>query len=88
MNPIKVSKTDSLSCLHAIEHFGLGRYNDSIYIDDHMKSISNLVSMLEKNGILYINFPIGKTDEVHFNAHRVFNPKSIFKIIVLDHKWN
>ena len=79
MNPLKVSKTDSLSCLHAVEHFGLGRYNDPIDINGHMKGISNLVSMLEKNGILYISFPIGKKDEVHFNAHRVFHPKSIFK---------
>tara|TARA_B100000212_G_C27352743_1_gene524427 strand:+ start:392 stop:1168 length:777 start_codon:yes stop_codon:yes gene_type:complete len=79
MNPQKALKTDSLSCLHAIEHFGLGRYNDPIDIDGHMKGISNLVSMLEDNGILYISFPIGKKDEVHFNAHRVFHPKSIFK---------
>lgn len=79
MNPLQVSRTDSLSCLHAIEHFGLGRYNDPIDINGHMKGISNLVSMLEKNGILYISFPIGKKDEVHFNAHRVFHPKSIFK---------
>ncbi len=79
MNPLKVPKTDSLSCLHAIEHFGLGRYNDPIDIDGHIKGICNLVSMLEKNGILYISFPIGKTDEVHFNAHRVFHPKSILK---------
>ena len=79
MNPAKVSKTDLLSCLHAIEHFGLGRYNDPIDIDGHIKGIGNLVSMLEKHGILYISFPIGKTDEVHFNAHRVFHPKSIQK---------
>tara|TARA_Y200000002_G_C22588313_1_gene624006 strand:- start:22 stop:798 length:777 start_codon:yes stop_codon:yes gene_type:complete len=78
MNPLQVSKTDSLSCLHAIEHFGLGRYNDPIDIDGHIRGISNLVSMLEKNGILYLSFPIGKKDEVHFNAHRIFHPKSIF----------
>ena len=78
MNPLKVTKTDSLSCLHAIEHFGLGRYNDPINIDGHITGITNLTSMLEKNGILYISFPIGKTDEVHFNAQRVFHPKSIF----------
>jgi len=79
MNPQKVLKTDSLSCLHAIEHFGLGRYNDPIDINGHIKGIGNLVSMLDKNGILYISFPIGKTDEVYFNAERVFHPKSIFK---------
>ena len=79
MKPQLLKKTDSLSCLHAIEHFGLGRYNDPIDVDGHMKGISNLVSLLEKNGILYISFPIGKTDQIHFNAHRVLHPKSIFK---------
>ena len=79
MNLQKFPKTDSISCLHAIEHFGLGRYNDPIDIDGHIKGINNLVSMLEENGKLYISFPIGKTDEIHFNAHRVFHPKSIFK---------
>ena len=28
---------------------------------------------------MYISFPIGKNDEVHFNAHRIFHPTSIFK---------
>ena len=79
MNLQKFPKTDSISCLHAIEHFGLGRYNDPIDIDGHIKGINNLVSMLEENGKLYISFPIGKTDEVHFNAHRVFHPRSILK---------
>ena len=25
-------ETDSLSCLHTLEHFGLGRYNDPINV--------------------------------------------------------
>tara|TARA_Y100000589_G_C26994415_1_gene564002 strand:- start:107 stop:883 length:777 start_codon:yes stop_codon:yes gene_type:complete len=80
MYPQKIKKTDSLSCLHAIEHFGLGRYTDSIDIDGHVKGINNLVALVEEKGHLYISFPIGMKDEVHFNAHRVFHPKSIFKI--------
>ena len=28
---------------------------------------------------MYISFPIGKKDEVHFNAHRVFHPTTILK---------
>ena len=79
MNPQQFKKTDSLSCLHAIEHFGLGRYNDPIDINGHIKGITNLVSILKSQGILYLSFPIGKTDEIHFNAHRVFHPKSIFE---------
>ena len=37
--------------------------------------------MLKPRGILYISFPIGKKNEVHFNAHRVFHPKDIFSWI-------
>lgn len=80
MRPVEINKTDSLSCLHAIEHFGLGRYGDQIDIKGHFKGINNLISLIKSNGILYISFPIGKKDEVHFNAHRIFHPKSILKI--------
>lgn len=72
------TKTDSLSCLHAIEHFGLGRYGDPIDIDGHLKGFQNMADMLEPKGRLYISFPIADQDEVHFNAHRIFAPTSIF----------
>tara|TARA_B100000242_G_scaffold285275_1_gene249544 strand:+ start:1061 stop:1738 length:678 start_codon:yes stop_codon:yes gene_type:complete len=79
MRPLEIKKTDSLSCLHAIEHFGLGRYGDQMDINGHFKGITNLVSLIKSKGVLYISFPIGKKDEVHFNAHRVFHPKTILK---------
>ena len=79
MNPQDLGETDSLSCLHAIEHFGLGRYSDPIDIDGHNKGIANLVNLVSKGGRLYISFPIGKNDEIHFNAHRVFRVDTIFK---------
>ncbi len=72
-------KSDSVSCLHAIEHFGLGRYSDKIDINGHNKGITNLVNLVSNGGRLYISFPIGKSDEVHFNAQRVFNVNSIFQ---------
>lgn len=79
MNSQDLGMTDSLSCLHAIEHFGLGRYTDPIDVDGHNKGIANLVNLVEEGGRMYISFPIGKTDEVHFNAHRVFHPATILK---------
>lgn len=79
MSSQDLEKTDSLSCLHAIEHFGLGRYSDPIDVDGHNKGITNLVNLVEENGRMYISFPIGKSDEVHFNANRVFHPASILK---------
>jgi hypothetical protein len=68
---------DSLSCLHAIEHFGLGRYGDPLNPMGHLTGFRNLVKMLKPQGTLYISFPIGVADQVHFNAHRIFKPDSI-----------
>jgi len=73
-----VGIADSISCLHAIEHFGLGRYGDPIDPEGHIKGFRNILRMLKPGGSLYISFPIGKANEVHFNAHRVFHPKDIF----------
>ena len=69
--------TDSLSCLHAIEHFGLGRYGDPVDPQGHIKGFRNLIAMLKPHGTLYISMPIGLQNEVHFNAHRVFHPRDI-----------
>jgi hypothetical protein len=71
-------RTDSLSCLHTIEHFGLGRYGDPINPIGHLVGFSNLVSMVTEGGSLYISFPISSFERVEFNAHRVFAPESIF----------
>lgn len=64
--------TDSISCLHAIEHFGLGRYNDPIDSQGHIKGIVNIYKMLKKSGIFYLSAPIGP-QRIEFNAHRVFS---------------
>ena len=75
---------DSVSCLHAIEHFGLGRYTDPIDPDGYNKGFSNILKIVDTNGMLYISFPIGQSNEVHFNAHRVFHPFDIFKWLDCD----
>lgn len=70
--------TDSLSCLHTIEHFGLGRYGDPIDPLGYLVGFKNLIAMLKPGGVLYVSFPIGLSNDVHFNAHRVFHPRDIF----------
>jgi len=77
-NPAHFCLSDSISCLHAIEHFGLGRYGDPLNPVGHKQGFNNIVAMLKPGGFLYISFPIGKSNETHFNAHRVFHPKDIF----------
>jgi len=69
-------KTDSLSCLHTIEHFGLGRYGDEINPDGYKIGIMNLSKLLEIGGTLYLSTPVGM-ERVEFNANRVFDPATI-----------
>jgi len=71
-------KADSVSCLHALEHFGLGRYGDPINPDGFNKGVENICNLVEQGGRLYLSFPISDQDLVYFNAHRTFNPMSIF----------
>jgi hypothetical protein len=86
LEPVKIEKTDSLSCLHTIEHFGLGRYSDPININGHVEGIYKLVDLVKKGGRLYISFPIGHENEIHFNAQRIFHPKWIFSIPTVSQK--
>jgi hypothetical protein len=68
--------TDSLSCLHSIEHFGLGRYGDPIDPEGHLKGLRQLKRMLKKRGTLYLSTLVGE-ERVEFNAHRVFAQRTV-----------
>lgn len=70
---------DSISCLHALEHFGLGRYGDNLDIDGYVKGFDNLYKILKPDGILYLSVPIGN-ERIEFNAHRVFAIKTILEM--------
>lgn len=67
---------DSLSCLHAIEHFGLGRYGDPINPQGYQHGIINMAQLLYPGGTLYLSTPIGQ-ERVEFNANWVFDPRRI-----------
>ncbi len=69
---------DSLSCLHAIEHFGLGRYGDPIDPQGHERGITNMAKLLKPGGLFYLSTPIGQ-ERVVFNANRVFDPNTIIR---------
>lgn len=71
---------DSLSCLHAIEHFGLGRYGDTIDPKGYKYGIANMSKLLNPDGRFYLSAPIGK-ERVEFNAHRVFDPGTIIRCV-------
>lgn len=88
---------DSLSCLHTIEHFGLGRYGDTIDIEWHLKWLRNMYKILKKWGTFYFSTPIGP-QRIEFNAHRIFDIKYLLDIFkdkytlstfsYVDDKWD
>jgi SAM-dependent methyltransferase len=66
-------KYDSVSSLHSIEHFGLGRYGDRFQVDGHEIGLRNISDLLKKEGSLYISFPIGNS-KIQFNSQRIIHP--------------
>lgn len=83
--------TDSLSCLHAIEHFGLGRYGDPLNPEGVSLGLKSMAKLLAPGGRLYLSCPVGP-DVVYFNAHRALHPASVQGLaekagLVLDTCW-
>lgn len=78
--PYKDSSISSLSCLHVIEHIGLGRYGDPIDPNGTIKACKEFKRVLKKEGLLYLAVPIGR-EKICFNAHRVFNPDTIINYL-------
>jgi len=74
-------KYDSVLCLHTIEHVGLGRYGDKIDHEGDIKAIANLKEIVSDGGKLYLSVPIGREERVEFNAHRVYNIKTILRLL-------
>lgn len=75
---LPINYCDSISSLHALEHFGLGRYGDKIDPYGHLKGFKNITKMLEVGGLFYFSVPMGK-QRVDFNAHRVFSLSYLMK---------
>ena len=70
----QAGKFPSVSSLHSIEHFGLGRYGDLLDPNGHEKGLRNISSCVSPGGYLYVSFPIGKAT-VEFNAQRIIDPE-------------
>jgi hypothetical protein len=72
----RTASIESLSCLHVVEHVGLGRYGDPIDPEGSSKALTELERVLSFGGSLYLSVPVGR-ERVCFNAHRVFSPLSV-----------
>lgn len=77
--PFEDNSIYSLSCLHVIEHIGLGRYGDKVEPNGYVKAAKELSRVLAIGGQLLLGTPIGKL-KLCFDAHRVFSYDLIIDI--------
>lgn len=75
---------DSLSCLHTIEHFGLGRYGDKLHSKPLEQGFKSLSGLLQNNGKLYLSTLIGE-EKVEFNANWIFDYDRVLTIANSNH---
>ena len=76
LSGIPDASLDSISSLHAVEHFGLGRYGDKVDPSAASKAMTALARVLAPGGRLYFSVPIGR-ERLMFNAHRIFSPATV-----------
>ena len=67
---------DCVSCLHTLEHLGLGRYGDRVDPDAWQAGLARLAGLVAPGGQLWLSVPVGRR-RVEFNAHRVFDPREL-----------
>lgn len=76
--PFRDRSIQSLSCMHVVEHIGLGRYGDPLDPEGDLKAILELKRVLAPGGSLLFVVPIGKP-RIMFNAHRIYSFDQIIR---------
>lgn len=61
----------SLSCMHVVEHVGLGRYGEPLDPDGDIHAMRELKRVLAPGGTLLFVVPVGRS-RIMFNAHRIY----------------
>lgn len=77
--PFENNSVDSISCMHTVEHVGLGRYGDDIDPEGDMVAVKELGRVVSKGGSLIFVVPVGKP-KIEFNAHRIYSYKMVIEM--------
>ncbi len=70
--PFESGSILSLSCMHTVEHIGLGRYGDPLDPGGDLKAMKELERVLALGGSLLFVVPTGRP-KIMFNAHRIYS---------------
>jgi SAM-dependent methyltransferase len=79
--PFESESIESLSCMHVVEHIGLGRYGDSLDPEGDLKAIAELKRVLKPGGSLLFVTPVGQP-HITFNAHRIYSYNQIISYFI------
>jgi SAM-dependent methyltransferase len=82
--PFGDGQLSSLSCLHVIEHIGLGRYGEPLDPMGTRLAALELARVLSPGGKLFLSMPVGR-ERTQFNAQRIFKPSSITDMFDMLH---
>ncbi len=77
--PFADSEINSLSCMHVIEHIGLGRYGDPMDPTGDLKAAHELRRVLAGGGQLLLVAPVGRP-RIMFNAHRIYSYEQVMEM--------
>jgi SAM-dependent methyltransferase len=69
--PFADGSVPSLSCMHVVEHVGLGRYGDQLDPDADLAAMRELSRVLAPGGTLLFVVPVGRP-RIQFNAHLIY----------------
>lgn len=85
--PFENDSLQSLSCMHVVEHIGLGRYGDPLDYDGDLSACAELSRVLGVGGYLLFVVPVAAEPRIAFNAHRVYTVdqvRQMFKDLYLE----
>ena len=76
--PFETNSQSSVSCMHTIEHIGLGRYGDPLDPQGDLKAINELKRIVQPGGDLLFVTPVGRS-RIEFNAHRIYSYQQVIE---------
>jgi hypothetical protein len=76
--PFETDSINTLSCMHTVEHIGLGRYGDKLDPEGDINAINELKRVVKPGGSMLFVVPVGKP-KLMFNAHRIYSYSQIIE---------
>jgi SAM-dependent methyltransferase len=78
--PFPSETVESISCMHVVEHIGLGRYGDPIDPEGDLKAAKELQRVLGPGGQLLFVVPLAENPILFFNAHRIYSYEMVLEM--------